>query len=154
MISSRENKNLIRQIFSQAADEWFVTSSRYRRRNKTRFFFPPRRCFKAKPGAVRGAKSGHTCLHQKQRQSRVMWPKCGCPSGSLLPTYGYSIPTLLHGSTRGKFSSAGCSLIQVGEESAPPWTGDVSVEQASPTGSPTNRSVHTEALLLPVTSSD
>lgn len=88
------------------------------------FFSPPRRCFKAKPGAVRGIKSGHSWLQQKRRQSRVRWPKCGCPSGSLLPTYGYSVPTLLHGSTRGKFSSAGCSLIQVGGESAPPWTGD------------------------------
>lgn len=37
------------------------------------------------------------------RQSGLMWPKCGFPSGSLLPTYGHSIPTLLHGSTRVKF---------------------------------------------------
>lgn len=29
-----------------------------------------------------------------------MWPKCGFPSGSLLPTYGHSVPTLLHGSSR------------------------------------------------------
>lgn len=66
----------------------------------------------------------HSRSHQQQRQSWVMWPKCGCPSGSLVPTYGYSIPTPLHGSTRGKFSSAGCRLIQFGGESAPPWTGD------------------------------
>lgn len=84
---------------------------------------PPRRCFYAEPGAVVFG-SGHSCSHQQQRQSGVMWPKCGCPSGSLIPTYGYSIPTLLHGSTRGKFSSAGCSLIQFGGETAPPWTGD------------------------------
>lgn len=34
------------------------------------------------------------------RQSGLMWPKCGFPSGTLLPTYGSSVPTLLHGSSR------------------------------------------------------
>ncbi|KAG8006850.1 hypothetical protein GBF38_022895 [Nibea albiflora] len=50
----------------------------------------------------RGVKSGHSGSHQQQGQSTVMWPKCGCPSGPLIPTYGNSIPTLLHGSTRDK----------------------------------------------------
>lgn len=120
---------------------------------ETRFFFSPqpRRCSKAKPGALRGSKTGHSWLHQQRRHSRVIKPKCGCLSGSLLPTYGYSIPALLHGPTRAKFSSAGCSLIQVGGESAPPWTWD---GKASTTRSPTNRCVHREALLLPVNSSD
>ncbi|KAK2893665.1 hypothetical protein Q8A73_016149 [Channa argus] len=46
------------------------------------------------------------------------------PPSSLLRTYGQSVPTLLHGATRGKFSSAGCRPVQFGGESAPPWTGD------------------------------
>lgn len=37
----------------------------------------------------------------------VMWPKRGCRSAPPLPAYGVSIPTLLHASTRGKFSPAG-----------------------------------------------
>lgn len=99
----------------------------------------------------RGVKSGHSGSHQQQGQSTVMWPKCGCPSGPLIPTYGNSIPTLLHGSTRGKFSSAGCSLIQFGGESAPPWIGDGLWRRQARQRSPTNRCVHREALLLLVT---
>ncbi|KAM3598089.1 uncharacterized protein V6R79_013304 [Siganus canaliculatus] len=45
-----------------------------------------------------------------------MRPIWDCPSGSLLPTYGYSIPTLLHVSTRGDIKNvnyAKLSVVQV-----------------------------------------
>lgn len=80
----------------------------------------------------------------------VMWPKCRCQSGSPLPTYEYTIPTLLHASTRGKFSSAGWSRIQVGGDSAPPWTGDGDgLESENPAGAAGTGCVRKRALLRP-----
>lgn len=74
----------------------------------------------------RGVQSVHSLVAPaaEAEAARAAGAEMWLPSGSLVPTYSQSIPTLLHGSTRGKFSSAGCSLIQVGGEAAPPWTGD------------------------------
>ncbi|GLD49185.1 DNA-3-methyladenine glycosylase [Lates japonicus] len=48
-----------------------------------------------------------------------MWPKCGCRPLLCFPPTGRAFPHCSMGSTRGKFSSAGCSLIQFGGESQP-----------------------------------
>lgn len=87
------------RVGSQAADGRFVTSSQQRRGDqRASSFAEPADVFK--PNAA-------PCVVVNPVTLAVMWPKRGCRSGPPLPAYGVSIPTLLHASTRGKFSSAG-----------------------------------------------
>lgn len=77
----------------------FVTSSQRRRGDqRASSFAEPADVFK--PNAA-------PCVAVNPLALAVMWPKRGCRSGPPLPAYGVSIPTLLHASSRGKFSSAG-----------------------------------------------
>lgn len=126
---------------SQAADERFVTSSQQRRRDQRASSAEPADILK--PSAV-------LCVIVNPVTLAVMWPNCRCQSGPPLPAYGYSIPMLLHASTRGKFSSAGWSRIQVGGDSAPPWTEDGDgLENVNPAGAAGTGCVRKGALLRP-----
>lgn len=126
-ISWRGRRITSPRVGSQAADGRFVTSSQQRRGDqRASSFAEPADVFK--PNAAPRVVVNPVTL-------AVMWPKRGCRSGPPLPAYGVSIPTLLHASTRGKFSSAGWSRIQVGGDSAPPWTGDGdALEKLNPAG--------------------
>lgn len=93
MISWRGRTITTPRFGSQAANERFVTSSQ-----RASSFAEPADILK--PSAV-------LCVILNPVTLAVMWPKCRCQSGPPLPTYGYSIPTLVHASTCGKFSSAG-----------------------------------------------